>query len=165
MSTGNLLSKNWSNYHPISFPASVLIFMVQLQCKELPAAHQPCHASLSGLFTCKTAGRDSAFTQQWTLNMILSLLSPRALLPPTLTLLEVIQYKVTLELHTSGWALDPVFATQPKLTAAEERVQSEAKETTLLVGKRRGIKLFLGYTFSKYKWLSSTASKPRMLVS
>lgn len=36
------------------------------------------------------------------------------LLPPTPMLLEVIQYKVTLELHTSSWALNPAFATQPK---------------------------------------------------
>lgn len=77
-------------------------------------------------------------------------LSPCELLPPAPVLLEISQYKVTLELHTSGWALNSAFATQPKLTAANEMVQWEAKASSIFV-RRVTIKLFLSYTFSKYK--------------
>lgn len=87
---------------------------------------------------------------------------PHTLLPPTPMLLEVIQYKVTLELHTSGWALNPAFATQTKLNSQHQRREFSGKKRLAHASCRgKKIKLFQGYIFSRYKRVSTTASKPR----
>lgn len=115
-----------TNYHPISLPTTLPHFHGPVSMQGATSSWPVSPCKFEGFYLQDSREREMFL--QWPLNMIfLSSSPPVNSFPPTAVQLEVIQYKVTLELHTSGWALNPAFARQPKLTATKERVWWEAK--------------------------------------